>query len=299
MVAFSPMNVRTSDWPKSLAAVCTRVRESRVWRAGLVMALFLAAYASWQATGWGASWTANLFFYVGSAAAMFTAYSASRRCSGNRRLARAWRLFAFGIAGQLAGQVAFEVYDALGKTPYPSVADILYLSFYPLMLAGLLSLPTAGGVRSARLRLAVDLAVVAIAGSAVVVYVVLGPTLVAGSGSPLQVAFSVAYPAGDMVLLVGISSVLLRGAMPSLRWPLRLLAAGLVLFVVGDVIYGYITLHSIYHTGDLVDLTWISALALMTVAGATQVTKTRTEPLEPARDRVSWLPTVATRSSRA
>ena len=61
------------------------------------------------------------------------------------------------------------------------------------------------------MRLVVDLAVVAIGGSAAVVYLVLGPTLVANSGSPLQVGFSVAYPVGDMVLLVGLAS-LLRGA---------------------------------------------------------------------------------------
>jgi diguanylate cyclase (GGDEF)-like protein len=135
--------------------------------------------------------------------------------------------------------------------------------------------------------------VVAIAGSALVVYVVLGPTLVAHSGSPVQVAFSVAYPAGDMVLLVGISAALVRGAVWSLRWPLRLLAAGLVLFVVGDLVYGYITLHSSYQTGNLVDTTWMVALALMAVAGATQTTASRNEPHESRRSRVSWLPSVA------
>jgi diguanylate cyclase (GGDEF)-like protein len=218
---------------------------------------------------------------------------ASRRCRRNRRLAWAWRLFALGIGGQLAGQAAFQVYDVLGKTPYPSVADVLYLSFYPLVLVGLLLLPMAGGGRSGRLRLGVDLAVVAIAGSALVVYVVLGPTLVAHSGSPVQVAFSVAYPAGDLVLLVGISAALVRGAVWSLRWPLRLLAAGLVLFVVGDLVYGYITLHSSYQTGNLVDTTWMVALALMAVAGATQTTATRNEPHESRRSRVSWLPSVA------
>jgi diguanylate cyclase (GGDEF)-like protein len=261
------------------------------------MGLVLALYASWQALRWGPSshtrLTANLFFYVVSGSAVCSAYLASRRCRRNRRLARAWLLFALGIGGQLAGQVAFSVYDMLGKTPYPSVADVLYLSFYPLMLAGLLSLPMASDGRSGRLRLGVDLAVVAIAGSALVVYVVLGPTLVAHSGSPVQVAFSVAYPAGDMVLLVGISAALVRGAVWSLRWPLRLLAAGLVLFVVGDLVYGYITLHSSYQTGNLVDTTWMVALALMAVAGATQTTASRNEPHESRRSRVSWLPSVA------
>ena len=97
--------------------------------------------------------------------------------------------------------------------------------------------------------------------------------MVANSGSPLQVGFSIAYPVGDMVLLVGLASLLLRGSAPSARWALRLLAAGLLLFVVGDLVYGYITLHSSYQTGDPIDTTWMVALALMAVAGTTQRTR--------------------------
>jgi diguanylate cyclase (GGDEF)-like protein len=222
-----------------------------------------------------------------------TAWSASRRCKQNPKLRRAWRLFAMGLLGQLSGQVAFMVYDLLGQTPYPSIADVLYLAFYPLMLVGLLSLPVAKGDVRRRVRLAVDLAVVAIGGSAAVVYVVLGPTLVANSGSPLQVGFSVAYPAGDLVLLVGLASLLLRGSAPSARWALRLLGAGLVLFVVGDVVYGYITLHSSYQTGDPIDTTWMVALALMAVAGTTQRRIDRPERIDAVRERVGWLPPAA------
>jgi diguanylate cyclase (GGDEF)-like protein len=131
------------------------------------------------------------------------------------------------------------------------------------------------------------------ASSAAVIYVVLGPTLVANSGSPLQVAFSVAYPAGDMVLLVGLASLLLRGSAPSARWALRLLTAGLLLFVVGDLVYGYVTLHSSYQTGDPIDTTWMVALALMAVAGATQPKVGRPERIEASREGLSWLPTAA------
>src|SRR5579862_8312427 len=207
------------------------LRSERWLRMALAMAMLLVLYGSWQVLHWGPSTDHRLiadgFFYLVAGTAVLTAWSASQRCKQNPKLRRAWRLFAMGLLGQLSGQVAFMVYDLLGKTPYPSIADVLYLGFYPLMLVGLLSLPVAKGDVRRRVRLAVDLAVVAIGGSAAVVYVVLGPTLVANSGSPLQVGFSVAYPAGDLVLLVGLASLLLRGSAPSARWALRLLGAGL------------------------------------------------------------------------
>jgi diguanylate cyclase (GGDEF)-like protein len=263
----------------------------------IAMALVLLAYGSWQLFRWEPTSDRRLigdgFFYLVAGTAVCTSWSASRRCRLSPKLRRAWRLFSLGLLGQLAGQVAFMVYDLLGKTPYPSIADVLYLSFYPLMLVGLLSLPVARSAIRTRVQLGVDLAVVAIGSSATVVYVVLGPTLVANSGSPLQVAFSVAYPVGDMVLLVGLASVLLRGSAPSARWALRLLAAGLVLFVIGDVAYGYITLHSTYQVGDPIDTTWMVALALMAVAGTTQGTLKRPERIEATSERVSWLPPAA------
>ena len=263
----------------------------------LAMALVLFVYGSWQLVGWAPASDRRLigdgFFYLVAGTAVWTSWLASRRCRLSPKLRRAWRLFSLGLLGQLAGQVAFMVYDLLGKTPYPSIADVLYLSFYPLMLVGLLSLPVARSLIRTRVQLAVDLAVVAIGSSAAVVYVVLGPTLVANSGSPLQVAFSVAYPVGDMVLLVGLASLLLRGSAPSARWALRLLAAGLVLFVIGDVAYGYITLHSTYQVGDPIDTTWMVALALMAVAGTTQRTLSRPERIEATPERVSWLPPAA------
>ena len=260
------------------------------------MGAVLVLYGSWQLVRWGPAdrtMIADAFFYLVAGVAVCTAYSASRRCDASPRLARAWRLFAMGLFGQLTGQVAFQVYDLLGKTPYPSVADGFYLLFYPFMLLGLLSLSVSSRRGAGDVRLGIDLAVVAIAGSALVIYVVLGPTVVANSGSPLQVGFSVAYPAGDMILLVGLASLLLRGSTPSAHAALRLLGAGLVLFVIGDLAYGYMTVHSSYESGDPIDATWMVALALMAIAGTTQRAAEGSESSERLHTRVSWVPPVA------
>jgi hypothetical protein len=65
---------------------------------------------------------------------------------------------------------------------------------------------------------------------------VLGPTAKAG-GDPLQMVFSVAYPVGDMILIVGLASVHLRGVRERTRRALWLLAGGLVLFVVAFALF--------------------------------------------------------------
>lgn len=260
------------------------------------MCALLVLYAAWQFVRWGSvgdgtNLIADFFFYLVTGAAICTAYSASRRCHTKPRVARAWRLFALGLLGQFAGQLAFQVYGLIGQTPYPSIADVFYLSFYPLMLLGLLSLSPPS--RGNRVRLGIDLAVVAIAGSAFVIYVVLGPTIVENSGSPLQVGFSAAYPAGDMILLVGLASLLLRRTVRREDSALWLLSAGVALFFVGDLVYGYMTLHSSYQSGDPIDATWMVALALMAIAGTHQRVVDEPESIERPHARVSWLPPIA------
>jgi diguanylate cyclase (GGDEF)-like protein len=258
----------------------------------------LLVYAGWQLFHWPSGHrdlVGDVFFYPVDVAAIGAALAASRRCADRRRLRSAWRLLALAFSAYLAGDVAWTVYELVGSRPYPSVADGFYLLFYPLLLWGLLRFAAGRLEFSERVRMGLDLAVVAIGGSAVVIYVVLGPTLVQGGADPLQTTFSIAYPAGDMVLLVGLGSVLLRRPMASSACALGFVAAGLLFFVAADLGYGYISLHSTYQGGDPVDSLYMVSLALFAVAGAAQ---SSTEPVSdpgcaPQRARASWAPNIA------
>ena len=80
-----------------------------------------------------------------------------------------------------------------------------------------------------------------------------------------------------------------------LRAPLNLVGLGLVGFVVTDLVYGWVTLHSSYAGGDLVDAGWMIALAFFVLAATAQP---RLEAvgapglLTVPRRRASWLPYV-------
>ncbi len=238
------------------------------------MGSLLLLYGCWQVFGWTPGHrplVGDVLSYPVAAAAVWAAWRASRRCSGSPRLRSAWRFVTLAMVAMFGGEIAQTVYEAQNQAPFPSVSDVFYLSFYPLLLCGVLRFAVGHRTFGERVRLGLDLAVVAIGSSAVVLYVVLGPTVVAGSPNLLEGVFSVAYPVGDVVLLIGLASVLVREADPSARRALGFLGAGLFLYVAGDVIYGYISLHSTYHGGDPVDTFWIVAIALWAVAGEAQV----------------------------
>jgi diguanylate cyclase len=264
----------------------------------LAMGALLLLYGCWQVfylTPGHRALVGNVFFYPVGVAATYAAWRASRRCSASPRLRSAWRLLGLAFCSYLGGDVAWGIYELVGQKPYPSAGDVLYLAFYPLMLAGVLRFPGAKRSRGERIRLLLDLAVVAIGGAAVVIYVVLGPVALQGGSNVLQAAFSIAYPVGDMVLLVGLATLLLGRPLPSSRLALRLLAVALVFYVTSDLVYGYITLHSTYQTGDPVDLLSMVALMLLAIAAAAQQAPDAAEKAPPVeeRQRPSRVPYIA------
>lgn len=115
-------------------------RERSLTPTGVGVAVILAvcaAYGSWQVFHWGGaanrSLIGDVFFYPVSAAAVVAAKVAADRVRVWPRLRRAWLLLAAGALAYLFGDVAQTVYEVAGHKPYPSVADALYLMFYPLM----------------------------------------------------------------------------------------------------------------------------------------------------------------------
>ncbi len=89
-------------------------------------------------------------------AAGLQALRRSRRESGGA--ARAWLLLGLGCLSWGSGQAAWTWYESvLGReVPFPSIADVGYLLFVPLVAAALLAFPSAPRRLSTRIRTVLD-----------------------------------------------------------------------------------------------------------------------------------------------
>ncbi len=200
---------------------------------------------------------------------------------------------AVALLAQASGEVAQLVYELSDSSAYPTWADPLYLSFYPLLLVGVLCFPSVRLPRREAVELALDCAIATLGVGAVFVYLILGPQVVA-SRTPLETVVSVAYPLGDMILLVALGSAVLRGRGSAAARPLRSIAVAIALFAIADLAFGYIALHGVYHSGDPIDTLYMLAFASFVVAASQQgcpdpgLESTRTPTA--GRVRESWLP---------
>jgi signal transduction histidine kinase len=171
-------------------------------------------------------------------------------------------------ASYTAAEIVFGYLSiAYQNNPTPSLADPLYLSFYPLMAAGLVLLPQAPLNRGERLRAIVDGAIIAGALLSLSFFYLIGPTYLAGATTPLALYVLVAYPVGDFILVATLVILVMRGVQTAYRPVFLFLAIGMILFVYADSTFDLQSLQNVYAPGALiVDPFWVAGELIMLLA---------------------------------
>ncbi|MFL5899058.1 MAG: GGDEF domain-containing protein [Solirubrobacterales bacterium] len=164
----------------------------------------------------------------------------------------AWLTIAASVFAWAAAEIYWTLYiEGNGSAPYPSPADLGYLAFYPLAVAGLYLLVRARA-RELDPRLWMDGAIAALGTGALGAALIFEFVADRTSGSPLQTATTLAYPLGDVVLLgliVGVIAV--TRWRPGRTW--SLLLAGLAAMAFADVAYTLQSYEATLPGGDWVE----------------------------------------------
>jgi len=174
-----------------------------------------------------------------------------------------WALIGIGMCSSAAADIVYAlVYADMKRPPYPSIADALWLAYYPFVAGGVLILARRA-VGKVGTSLSLDGAIAA-AGAAAISAALLGPSLVGyRRAEPIEVIVNVAYPVGDMLLLGGVAA-----AAVLVGWRRDFLVLGLALIatVVADTIYVQQEATSGYVEGTFVDAGWTISAALLAFA---------------------------------
>ena len=208
-----------------------------------------------------------------------------------------WILFAVGQMLFIAGDVIAYNYDKFshllpgvfkltedGSIPFPSWADILYLSVYPCLIAGVLLLirsRTAGRDRASF----IDALMLAIGTGALSWVLLISP--LAQSDAPLAVKFvSMAYPLMDLLLV----AALIRLTVGTGRRPpsFYLMVAAIIALFTTDAVYGWMGLHNPYLPGSgYLEIGWIAFYVLWGMAALHPSMCAMSEPTSEVETKLS------------
>ena len=229
----------------------------------LVTGAGLAAYGAHVAFGFGGEGS-DAFFqdWLYNALVLSAAVSCLVRGILSRPERARWLSLGAGLMCLFAGELYYTLHlSHLVDPPYPSLADGLYLAFYPAGYAALvLFAPRAS--RQLRASLWLDGLVSSLAVAALAAALLLQPIVASTGGDRLEVATTLAYPLGDVTLLVFVVGLLALNAWkPSRAW--TLIAAGLATMAVADGIFLWQSANGTYVEGQALDALWPAAALLL------------------------------------
>ena len=163
-----------------------------------------------------------------------------------------WWLLATGLGLLVVGDV---IYNALtlvtGSEVFPSVADAFYVASYAVLCLGVLAVLRRRRHEVDRTALVDALLVIVVATAATWVYLI--DPAAYGRAPLLEGLVLAAYPVGDIVLLAVLARMLIA---PRRRQRSEaLLATGITLLLVADVVYARLAITGSYSVG-----TWLDAL---------------------------------------
>lgn len=177
-----------------------------------------------------------------------------------------WMLLAAGAAAWAAGDLAWTVLDALAIEPAGSLtfADAGYLALVPLWCVALIVHPARAGRGLEQWGTSLDAAAAIVAGGGLVWVYVFVPVARTATDIP-GVVVNLAYPLGDLALLVAFIALLPRTGFPPRRHD-ALLGAGFVMFAVADLVFARLALTDSYVTGSPIDLVFVTGFLCVAAA---------------------------------
>lgn len=176
---------------------------------------------------------------------------------GPRRGKRVWsaNLLTSYLALYMTGMGIWTYLELIVRqeAPFPSLADACYIPAQICLMAGIVLLPSRRAPMALRGRALLDGLMVMAATVTFSWYFVLGPTLLALSGSGPAKFVSIFYPLSDLSMLVCLLILIGRSVRRSAYTSLSI---GVLGIVIADGVYGYMALKGNYASGSLIDIGW-------------------------------------------
>lgn len=216
-------------------------------------------------------------------------YVAKKSFKYSRKAFISWTLIAFSQLVTILGNVLWTImYTELNKSPFPSIADLLYLSYYPLLILGILYLPVTRIQETKKYQILLDTGIMIIS-AGLVLWVLLISFPSVHNANTFSMLIYLFYMLMDVFMLFILSYLLLDWFGQVKKAPLLLLALSVAVLVITNAIYIYQFLYTVYIPGNYLDIGWLSSYFLTALAGISYIDDKAESSLSKFKYKFSFL----------
>ena len=186
---------------------------------------------------------------------------------------RTWNYFAAAIGVYSIGNLLNSIYWMFGVDPFPSVGDVCFMGFYPLLFAGILTAVRAASLRVHWGRLALDATILMLGFGAFFWFFVIGPTAAAERDPDvIKYVLTQSYIGLNCLMLLAFGILLMHAGAGSIaRRTLVLLTIGFSAMSLADIVWAMAKVSGTYLPGGLSDAMYLSCYAWLIAAAREQL----------------------------
>ncbi len=254
-------------------------REPAFWLASSLL-LWLFVCTLWTLVGWGGPLAKKIFgLYYDLPVGPILCYLCWRAADDpatTPTTRRGWQALSVGYLIYWCGNCIWNVYEGILEIdPFPSIADVFFLAFYPLAIFGLSRLTERLPSARDRKKFLLDCCCAALSAVGIMWYLGLRFVEIDTSVGVAGTFVSAAYPITDVMLLIAVLSALLKRHHSGSSLALWMLAASYVGMLSGDLIFLIPALENKYSSGGLADVFFQASYALVASAALCRLLQRR------------------------
>ena len=204
---------------------------------------------------------------------------------------RTWSLLAAAMFAYSVGNGLHATFWLYGIDPFPSIGDLFFVAFYPLVFAAILTVFRTASVRVQWLRLGLDTTILMLGFGAFFWFLVIAPTAESQRDpNLLKYGLAQTYIALNCLMLLACGVLLMHsGASPIRRRALMLLTLGFASMSIADIVWAMSKVDGSYIPGGVSDVIYLSCYVWLAAAAREQLRGERTVKRAPSAVSVALI----------
>lgn len=197
---------------------------------------------------------------LGSLAAAFMSFIISKRYWGSKVFGKAYLALAISFCFVIAGDLTYIYYDwYTEEAPYPSIADVFFLLFYPFAAY---HLTKNINYFKKDLGSGPKIGVIFLTGMLVTSFSFLSIDLIEEEPLDFYLGLTFVLASSGILALALLGAIIFKQSVLGAAW--LALAAGIFIYTVADVWYYYLEMIDSYSGEHLVNTLWVLGLSAVT-----------------------------------